>query len=202
MNTRIITAAAFLALAFSPSLASAGQGPAAGEDLAIDVCSSFNEYGPVELIGVNDDGMGDYMVWLEDADGYLWGCNVSAEGDIYANVPMGADLLEGEGAGLINVSAGRNPARVVENFCAEISETPVEVVASVEDGFGDYLVWLANGDETFTMCNASLAGELFAFETVSLPLNEPVVAAEEEETVSIGRPTRPTANGTGATQFG
>ncbi len=198
MNTNIITAAAFLALAFSPSLASAGQG---SEDLAIGVCSDFNEYGPVELIGVNDDGMGDYMVWLEDVDGYLWGCNVSEDGDIYANVPMGLDLLEGEGAGLINVSAGRNPARVVENFCAEIAENDVEVVASVEDGFGDYLVWLDNGDQTFTMCNASLAGELYAFETVDMPLNAPVEVVEEDESVSIGRPTRPTG-GEGATQFG
>lgn len=201
MNTNIITAAAFLALAFSPSLASAGQAP--GEDLAIDVCSDFNEYGPVELVGVNDDGMGDYMVWLEDADGYLWGCNVSEEGDIYVNVPMGFDLLEGEGAGIITVSAGRDPIGAVEKFCATLSENDVEVIASVEDGFGDYLVWLDNGDETFTMCNASAEGEVFAFETVSMPINEPVVIEEEEEpTLTINRPTRPTANGAGATQFG
>lgn len=201
MTTKtIITAAAFLALAFAPSLASAGNSTG-NSDIAVDTCSGFNEYGPVELVGVNDDGMGDYMVWLEDADGYLWGCNVSEEGDIYANIPMGYDLLEGEGATLINVSLTRNPERAVEKFCADLAEGNVEVVSTVEDGFGDYLVWLDAGDGDFIMCNASLNGELYAFETVGMPLNEPVeIVPEVDEAPAISAPSRPT--GTGAGQFG
>lgn len=195
MTTKsIITAAAFLTLAFAPSLALAGPG-SANTDAAIDACTAYNDYGPVELIGVNDDGMGDHMVWLQDVDGYLWGCNVSAEGDIYANVPMGLDLLEGEGAGIIQVSA-RNPERAVENFCADLAEGDVEVVATAEDGFGDYLVWLDNFDGSFTMCNASINGELYAFETVSMPINE--VIEEEAPAVSAPSTGRPSSPG----QFG
>lgn len=202
MNIRIITAAALLALSLTPSLASAGTNDglrSRGEDTAIDVCSDFNEYGPVELIGVIDDGMGDYMVWLEDVDGDLWGCNASDEGDIYANLLMGDDLLEGDGADMITlVGSGRNPARVVEKFCTDLADdNNVEVVATSDDGFGDYLIWLDAGDGSFIMCNASTEGELFAFETVSMPLND-VVEAPEDETTSVGRPTRPT----GAGQFG
>lgn len=197
MTTKsIITAAAFLALAFAPSLASAGNSTG-NSNLAVDTCSAFNEYGPVELVGVNDDGMGDYMVWLEDADGYLWGCNVSEEGDIYANVPMGYDILEGEGAQIIQVGLVRNPERAVEKFCTDLAEGSVEVVSTIEDGFGDYLVWLDAGDGSFIMCNASLNGELYAFETVSMPINEPVEIAPAAPAVSA-----PSHRPTGIGQFG
>jgi hypothetical protein len=202
MKTNIITAGLF-ALALTPAVALAhpAGGADEGEAIAIDACTTFNEYGPTELIAVVEDGMGDYLVWLEDADEDLWACNANADGDIYANVIVADDLLEGEGPAmvhLVNGAATRHPAKQAERLCLAVAEGEAELVATVEDGLGDYLVWLAVDEETFIMCNASSDGLLYAFEEVSMPINEapeldPATADIEETPVRpvITAPSRP-----------
>ena len=40
------------------------------------------------------------------------------------------------------------------------------IVATVEDGMGDYLVWLKNANEELWLCNASGDAKLYSFEPV------------------------------------
>ena len=203
MTTRIITAALF-ALALAPATALAGT-VASDQDTAVQACQGFNEYGPTEVYTVVDDGLGDYLVWLTDVDGDLWACNANAYGDIYANVLVDYDLLDGEGQTMLHLAGGpssRDPARLAERLCVATAEEQVKVIATAEDGFGDYLVWLRMSDETFIMCNASGTGELWAFEYVGFPINEaPAVATFEEPSVNAptsSAPIRPGSPG----QFG
>ena len=205
MNTNIVTAALF-ALALTPSVAAAGHSNIAadGETLAVEVCQGFNAYGPAEVLTIVDDGMGDYLVWLEDIDGDYWACNANADGDIYANALVTADLLEGEGPGMLHLVSGapsRYPSKLAERLCTAAAEGPVNVVATVEDGLGDYLVWLEASDETYIMCNASSEGTLWAFEYVDLPINEaPMLTTEETPAPVAPLPARPGA--TPSSQFG
>ena len=212
MNTRILTAAAFLALALAPSLASANDdgNRGRGETIAVEACMDVNEYGPADLIQTVDDGMGDYLVWLEDAEGDLWACNASADGDVYVNAFVLDDLLEGEGGDmfqLVGGPGGRNPAKRAERLCVAVADGDLDVVATVEDGLGDYLVWLEADDGTFIMCNASSDGKLYAFEAVDMPINAETSEEESDDasddlpaTPVVQQPGRP--SGQGNTQFG
>jgi hypothetical protein len=196
MNTNIITAAVF-ALALAPSVAAAGHSNTAadGETLAVEVCQGFNAYGPAEVLTVVDDGMGDYLIWLEDVDGDFWACNANADGDIYANVLVTFDLLDGEGPDMLHLVAGgqsRDPAKMAERLCIAAADDKVKVVATVEDGLGDYLVWLKASDETFIMCNASTDGQLWAFEPVNMPINDqPAMTSEAPAGPISPAPVRP-----------
>ncbi len=203
MNTHILASAALIAFAAvaTPAAAAPGQS-AGGEGLAVEVCKGFNDYGPAELVAVVDDGMGDFLVWLEDVDGDLWACNASGAGDIYANALVIDDLLAGEGIEMVHLTGGspsRNPAKPAENLCIAMSEEPVDLVATVEDGLGDYLVWMTADDgDTYIMCNASTDGRLWAFEEVSYVLNDAFVAEPEIDAIEeaparpvIASPSRP-----------
>ena len=206
MNTRII-ATAFLALALTPAAALADHQDEAFSDegTAVQVCQDFNEYGPTEVMTVVDDGLGDYLIWLSDVDGDLWACNSSAAGDIYANVLVDYDLLDGAGQDMLHLAGGqvsRDPARQAERLCVAAAEDPVKVISTAEDGLGDYLVWLKMSDETFIMCNASANGELWAFEVVAMPINEAAEVATFDEPFAdepvSSAPARPGSPG----QFG
>jgi hypothetical protein len=52
------------------------------------------------------------------------------------------------------------------------------VTASVEDGLGDYLVWLEDEDAMLYACNASSTGAVFLLELVDMPLNVEAFADE------------------------
>ena len=204
MKTQIFSAA-LLALAFSPVVSATAN--AGASDVAIEACSNFNEYGPVEVMAAVDDGMGDTLVWLTDADEDLWACNASGEGDIFANVMVDDDLLEGEGPAMVQLVSG-NPSRHPElqagRLCLAVAEEQnVEIVASVEDGLGDYMVWLeVDGGESYIMCNASSDGALYAFETVAMPLNDgPVIEPVSNDTCN-GAPVTPAVTATRPDQFG
>jgi hypothetical protein len=206
MKSRIVAAALFsFILAPAAAIADHEDESFAGPETAIQACQDFNEYGPTEVIASVEDGLGDYLVWLTDLDGDLWGCNANADGDIYANVLVEYDLLDGEGLDMVHLVGGqvsRDPARQAERLCVAAAEDQVKVVSTVEDGLGDYLVWLKVSDDIFIMCNASSDGELWAFEYVGLPINEPAdiaVTSEEvtEEPISDA-PVRPGSPG----QFG
>jgi hypothetical protein len=185
MKSRIVTAALFsLALAPAAALADHEDEAVNGQDTAIQVCQDFNEYGPTEVLAAVEDGLGDYLVWLSDVDGDLWGCNASGEGDIYANVFVDFDLLDGQGMDMVQLVGGqvsRDPARQAERLCVAAAEDQVKVLSTVDDGLGDYLVWLKASDETFIMCNASSEGELWAFEYVGMPINDAAEIADTDE---------------------
>lgn len=180
MFIRMLTAAG-LALALSQAPAAAGQASfGGGVETAINACLDVNEYLPAEAIEVVQDGLGDWLVWIEDKDTDLWMCNASEDGAVYANVMMEGDLLAGSGFDMINYSetAGRGlrlgPASTAELLCAAIGNTieDMDVVETVDDGLGDYLVWLENTTGDLWLCNASADAKLYAFEPVDYPLND------------------------------
>jgi hypothetical protein len=183
MSTRSFIAAFGLAVALAPAaFAATPINLGASVDKAIEACSAANRYGPVEVAGTVADGMGDWLIWIKDKDSELWLCNASEQGAVYANIYMEGDLLRGSGAELIGfqTAANRNrtqgpaPATTAESLCSAIGGyiEDMTIVATVEDGMGDYLIWLKNANEQLWLCNASADAKLYSFEPVDLPLNE------------------------------
>jgi hypothetical protein len=180
MFARTLTAIGLVLALAAP--ASAGQiSFGASKDRAVDACVGINDYAPTKVVETADDGMGDWLVWVEDKDGDLWMCNASEEGAVYANVLMEGDLLGGDGVELIgNRQSGDRgfgsyrPAATAETVCATVGNLieDVEIVATVSDGLGDYLVWLQNANEELWMCNASGDAQLYSFEPVDMPIND------------------------------
>ncbi len=179
MITRLTTLAALAAFAFAPTGASASA-PGMSQpdrDAAIEACLAFNEKGPARLIDVLDDGLGDYLVWIADVNGSRWACNASGFGEIYANLRIGDDLLNGLGFDLVHKVADtgwESPSITAERVCLAMGKDPgVNVIAAVADGTSGYAIWLQNGDGDLTFCNATGKGEVFAFQTVDTPINKP-----------------------------
>jgi hypothetical protein len=147
-----------------------------GHDTAVAACLDFNGYKPTELVEAVQDGMGDWIVWVRDRDQDLWLCNADAEGSVYANVLLNGDLLGGGGIELAadQIDPGAGPAERAERLCSAVGGymEDLQIVATVDDALGDYLVWLTNGNDAYWMCNASSDGELFTFEPVQYPLDE------------------------------
>jgi hypothetical protein len=182
MFARTLTLIGFaLALAQAPAEA-AEVSLGVGADTAVNACTDINDYAPTEVVEAVEDGLGDWLVWVEDKDGDLWMCNASEAGAVYANVLMQGDLLAGDGADLIGYrqtgsrASGTwfGPAGTAEAVCASVGNMidDIHVVATVDDGLGDYLVWLKNGNEDLWVCNASADAKLYSFEPVDMPLND------------------------------
>ena len=175
MSRMMIAAAVLCALAASPAAyAEDGNWNPKGRDSAVAACLDFNGYKPAELVDAAEDGLGDWIVWVRDKDEDLWLCNANEEGDVYANVLLNGDLLSGEGSQLVEGEDRSGPAGRAEKLCAEVGSymEDLEIVATVDDALGDYLVWLKNGDDSYWMCNASADDKLYAFEEVHYPLEE------------------------------
>jgi hypothetical protein len=171
-------AAAALAAAFLGSRAEAdGQDwRPEGHDSAVAACLDFNSYKPANLVDAVEDGLGDWVVWVKDKDEDLWLCNANGEGDVYANVLLNGDLLDGDGARLVAKDRDGHrpgPAESAERLCAAVGDymEDLEIVATVDDALGDYVVWLKNGDGAYWMCNASADAKLYSFESVQYPLD-------------------------------
>jgi hypothetical protein len=138
---------------------------------AADACVAFNEYGPASADVVADDGFGGYVVWVQDIDGDLWMCDATGDGLIYANALVQGDLLEG--GGLDFVDFGGSPAMRAAKICSDaLGLSDDSVVVTADDGLGDYLVWMESSEGYLTLCDASSNGEIFAMESIDLPLNE------------------------------
>ncbi len=148
-----------------------------GHDSAVAACLDFNQYKPANLVDAAEDGLGDWIVWIKDKDEDLWLCNANAKGDVYANVLLNGDLLDGEGVELASRESDSNhragPAEKAERLCAAVGDymEDLEIVATVDDTLGDYLVWLKNGSDAYWMCNASADDKLYSFEPVQYPLS-------------------------------
>ena len=151
----------------------------AGEELAAYVCATLNEYQPVDVVSIAPDGMGDYIVWMTDTDGDVWACNASGQGDVYAYDLIIGDLLEGLGremlidVGIIQV--GSRPTMSDEEIavrtCWAVSEDDNSApIVAVEDGVGDYLVWIQETNGDLYMCNANGNGEIFIYTKVDYPI--------------------------------
>ncbi len=178
MLTRLLAAAGLaIALAANSGPASAAEDwHPEGHDSAVAACLDLNEYKPVELDAATEDGLGDWIVWVKDKDGDLWLCNANAQGDVYANVLLNGDLLNGDGPQLIaDDEAGRNPgpAESAERLCSAVGShvEDLNIVETVDDGLGDYLVWLQNSSGAYYMCDASSNSTLYSFEPVQYPLD-------------------------------
>lgn len=178
MFTRTLSAAA-LTLALATAAGAAELTPD-GVEKAEAACTAMNQYGPVEVVKAVEDGLGDWVIWVKDKDGDLWMCNASSAGAVFTNVLMQGDLLKGDGPALIgfqpvaNRSGSVNRAEVAEALCAAVGSyiEEMQVVVTVEDGMGDYLTWLKNGNDELWACNASGDAKLYDFEAVDIPLND------------------------------
>lgn len=148
---------------------------------AIQACVGFNAYGPAIAVSAVEDGLGDMLVWVEDAYGALWMCNASSEGDIYFNVGMTGDLLGGLGRELmglqevthpegLHTDPGRVARRLCESVVGAVLSTRIADALTVADGTGDYLVWVLTAERELFACNASGEGVLYALEQVAQPI--------------------------------
>jgi len=177
LKLTLVVAATAAALLQGPAAAAEDWGDA-GRDTAIAACIDRNGYKPAKLSAAVEDGLSDYIVWVEDKDGDLWLCNANESGEIYANILLQGDLLGGEGAQLIGYDAtstptAEGPAGRAENLCAAVGKHfgELEIVATVDDALGDYLVWLKTAEGGYWMCNASADQKLYAFEWVEYPVD-------------------------------
>jgi hypothetical protein len=178
MRTTMIAAAAILLVAANAAKADSDDWRPEGHDTAVAACLDFNQYKPANLDSAAEDGLGDWIVWVKDKDGDLWLCNANKDGDVYANVLLNGDMLDGEGSQLVSDEndGGRRPgpAESAERLCAAVGSTKeeLEIVATVDDALGDYLVWLKNKDDAYWMCNASSDDKLYTFQAVQYPIEE------------------------------
>jgi hypothetical protein len=151
-----------------------------GRKTAESTCLGFNARHPAVVVRSAPDGLGDWIVWVRDKSSDLWMCNASAEGNVYANAQIDGDLLAGAGEQIIALVpaaariAASDAAAKAERLCVAVGTLieDVTVAATVDDGIGDYVVWLKNGKDAYWMCNASADGKLYVFEPVEYPINE------------------------------
>ena len=182
MSKVLIAMLALWTLAAAPAAAAEDRQPA-GRDTAVAACIAFNGYKPVTLDAAVEDGLGDWIVWVKDKDDDLWLCNANEDGEVYANVLLNGDLLSGDGASMIAEDVSHaGPATKAEKLCAAVGGymEDLEIVATVDDALGDYVVWLKNSNDAYWMCNASADAKLYSFEAVEYPLEE--AAGSDEET--------------------
>jgi len=172
----IVAAAALAAAGANAAEADSNDWRPEGHDTAVAACLDFNQYKPVRLVDATEDGMGDWIVWVKDKDDDLWLCNADKDGDVYANVLLNGDMLDGEGAQLVTDEGSRHPgpAESAERLCAAVGsfKGELEIVATVDDALGDYLVWLKNNEDAYFMCNASSDDKLYTFESVQYPIDQ------------------------------
>lgn len=185
----LIAATALLAsagaFASTPSVAAEPERGISSEQAASAVCVSVNQYGPVQAVKAVEDGLGDWIVWVRDKDSDLWMCNASAEGNVYANTLIKGDRLAGRGEEAIALmQVAYTPSQLpaaekAERVCAAAGRKvdATRLVATVEDGLGDYIVWLQGGDNSYWLCNASADAQLYVFEPIRSPINGSAAAA-------------------------
>jgi hypothetical protein len=181
-KVRMVAASALFALSGAFGAIEASAEPAAGlsgEQAASAVCATINDYGPATAERSVRDGLGDWIVWVRDKDDDLWLCNASAEGNVYANTLIKGDRLEGRGEEAIALlpvsftSRALPEAEKAERICAVAGRKvgATDIVKVVEDGLGDYVVWLKGSGETFWLCNASAKAQLYVFEPIRAPIH-------------------------------
>ena len=169
-----------VAASSTPSLAAEARIGISAGDAATSVCLTVNKFAPAQVVKTVEDGLGDFIVWVRDKDADLWLCNASAEGNVYVNKLVRGDLLAGAGVRAISIqpiahtssgagAATDNASRLCQAAGRHVGAS--RVVATVDDGVGDRVVWLQGGDDSYWLCNASADAKLFVFERVRSPLN-------------------------------
>ena len=159
--TKIATIAAAALLVslggFAPTPSAAADATTeAASRQAAEACVAFNEYAPATVEQIAEDGLGDWIVWVRDKDSDLWLCNASSDGNVFANVSIRGDLLAGRGQQAMmltqvsQASARVDEAKMSERLCAAAGRQvdATKIVATAEDGVGDYIVWLAAEDQS------------------------------------------------------
>ena len=172
----LVSCGAFAAVPSAAAQPAYGISP---EQAATSVCLSVNEYGPVQATQAVQDGLGDWIVWLRDKDNDLWLCNASAEGNVYANTLIKGDRLAGRGEEAIALMpvaytpSALPAAEKAERVCAAAGRKvdATRLVTTVEDGTGDYIVWLQGSDHSYWLCNASADAKLYVFQPIRSPIN-------------------------------
>lgn len=181
--------AALLAATLFPAAASAARPSQFEAAAATSACVAFNP--GADVIKTVEDGVGDYLVWVHMPNADMIACNANANGEVFANVITGHDLLGGAGAAFVEVvSASNDPALSAETACGQ-ARPQADVYTSAPDGLGDYLVWMEEG-EGIVLCNASAEGEIYILEEVGAPLEMTASA----ETTTEAPPSAADTDGT------
>jgi hypothetical protein len=151
-----------------------------GQAAAVAACLAYSSYGPARVEASVPDGTGDWVVWVADRGDDLWLCDANAAGEIFTYLPMFGDLLEGAGSDFVALTpVGGNPALRAERLCAAVLPTAAgaAVIASFDDGLGDWLVWLGTPAGAYYLCNAANDGTLYAFAEIGGPIHAPATPA-------------------------
>ncbi|MEO1200484.1 MAG: hypothetical protein AAFX39_14850 [Pseudomonadota bacterium] len=151
-------------------------------DIAVSTCWAATGFASIDIEGVVHDGVGGFVVWISDTDETLYLCNADATGTVYAFDPVSHDMFNGKGqdalgeAGFTEISTAvsETPQAVANTICTLPFDETIEIVASVPDGLGDYLIWMVDGDETYWMCNASGEAQVYTL----TPIDGAVVTIE------------------------
>lgn len=187
-KVRLVAATVLFTLTGAFSAFSSAAEPAStltGEQAASAMCAAVNDFGPARAERAVQDGLGDWIVWVRDKDNDLWLCNASAEGDVYVNSVIRGDRLRGRGEeaiALLPVSFAPQAlpeAEKAERICAVAGRKvgATDVVTIVEDGLGDYVVWLTGSGDTYWLCNASAEAQLYVFQPVRAPIHGSTTSA-------------------------
>jgi hypothetical protein len=187
-KVRMVAATALFALVGAlgavPAAAEPGSG-LTGEQAATAVCVAVNEFAPAGAVQSTPDGLGDWIVWVSDKDNDLWLCNASAEGNVYSNTLIRGDRLQGRGEEALAMTPvafapqALPEAEKAERICAVAGRKvgANDVAKIVEDGLGDYVVWLKGSDESYWLCNASAKAQLYVFTPVRAPIHDSPTSA-------------------------
>jgi hypothetical protein len=176
MISRFATWTTAAAMALAPIAASAHSirdDQEFDRSLAVRACLDFAAQGAAKLVDVVADGLGDYLVWIEDASGVRWACNATGYGEVLASARIGEDLLGGKGANLIHLVSDNgfdSPSTAAERACGAMGGKLI-VITTAADGAGGYLVWLATSDGDYVMCDGTSDGKVLVFEVIDAPLN-------------------------------
>jgi outer membrane protein assembly factor BamB len=178
--------AGFGALAASGLFAASAGADGDPHAAAVAACAAANAKQPASLVTAVDDGRGGSLVWLTDAESGLWLCSAGKDGKIYAYSLMAGDLLQGAGAGLIDlkpVSDGAavvfpdpDPAEIALKACQiKLDGVKLEVIGHGMDGLRGnwvpgYFVFIETGEGRVYLCDATADAQVWAFAEIGAPL--------------------------------
>jgi hypothetical protein len=184
-NSLILAPALAVLASAGLALAAPGADPAkTGYETAIKACSTVNPAQPVTVLNAVSDGsgIGFSLVWLNDKDGNLWMCDADSSGNVYTYSLVSKDLLAGEGAEMIGLQLAADgtyegdPRTIAEKVCVAYLDGGGKALLSTPDGLENdpgYIVFVADKNGAFHLCNATGDAMIWAFEPVGDPIKFP-----------------------------
>jgi hypothetical protein len=155
-------------------------------EAAVKACAAANGNQPAAFVTAVDDGRGGSLVWLTDANSGLWLCSADSDGKIYAYSPMAGDILQGAGAGIVDLAPVLDPGDVplpdpspidvaVKACQIKLDGVPIKVIGRGIDGLRGawvpgYFVFIETGEGQVYLCDATADAQVWAFAEIGAPL--------------------------------